>query len=114
MAAEQATTASKPVEIRPGVQRVLLGETAFEISTRYQLRKPIGHGAYGESRHIRKAKESSIQFRILQVLLCTYSINEPGRGLSHRRVAQRPSLSSVCRSALDSETGKKVAIKKIP
>ncbi len=48
MAAEQATIASKPVEIRPGVQRVLLGETAFEISTRYQLRKPIGHGAYGE------------------------------------------------------------------
>jgi hypothetical protein len=33
------------------VQRVLLGETAFEISTRYQLRKPIGHGAYGMSKH---------------------------------------------------------------
>lgn len=34
-------------EIRPGVQLVESSGTRFEVSTRYTIHKPIGHGAYG-------------------------------------------------------------------
>ncbi|CAE7888988.1 erkA, partial [Symbiodinium sp. KB8] len=68
MAADGPTSSSpKSVIVREGVQRVTIAESVFEVSTRYQIRKPIGHGAYG-----------------------------------------------VVVSALDTQTGKKVAIKKIP
>ena len=47
MAAE-SSSAPKAVIIREGVQRVTIAESVFEVSTRYEIRKPIGHGAYGE------------------------------------------------------------------
>ena len=40
-------TDTEPKEIRPGVQSVTVSGTKFEVSTRYKIIKPIGHGAYG-------------------------------------------------------------------
>jgi hypothetical protein len=49
MAAPATATAepSEPVEVRPGVHAITISGTKFELSTKYRIIKPIGHGAYG-------------------------------------------------------------------
>jgi hypothetical protein len=38
---------SAPIIVRPGVQSVTVSGTKFEVSSRYRIIKPVGHGAYG-------------------------------------------------------------------
>jgi hypothetical protein len=57
MAAPSTTTAepSEPVEVRPGVHAITISGTKFELSTKYRIIKPIGHGAYGVVVYVTRA-----------------------------------------------------------
>lgn len=130
MAADGPTSSSpKSVIVREGVQRVTIAESVFEVSTRYQIRKPIGHGAYGAwavprgppalAAHaccaarapvLPRTQESSCACRVAEVLLS----HSDADLAAVSKLARHPAAPAPHRSALDTQTGKKVAIKKIP